>query len=704
MKPDPRRELPKLRASASISSIAAHGALLLCLLLSACFGENEDPEAATVRLQSDTATVPWNAASPIDVLSNDSASSGALTLTVVSAPSHGTATIIGGRVVYTPTTGYIGSDAFSYTVAATDGGATATAAVALTVNAQLLLSGTVSDSPLAAASIVATVGARTYQAVTSSSGVYSLLIASAQPTEMVVLSAQGSGAQTAVKLVSLVGDVATIAGLASAGGTVGANGLPSLNVSNLTSAVAAFVLESNSGLYPTSQAQLASMVMTVSPNRVAELATAIKLIADFGVGLPSGVADTWVLASNPSSSSTLSNFLISLSGSANFSAARSAVLASSALSGAPLAPGASPTTLAYFVGNRFDGEGGVLIAYRNDGSATVANRLGKVDGTWTVSGGRLAVRFPPTLQETVYGFNDPATGAPIRVRSATTGYDILQVSGSQGSGMALLVPQGSSTVIEGPQIGEVIPFSTSQGLLRKVLDVATATPLASADFAVNSRWAGVLADASIDFDVAAAQGDILRVTGATSAVLERTGVVVSWSVVNGWLKLATPFQDRRYLRLTRNAATGEEHWLVADFYQDSLLAATVALAVRVADGLQFAAGSGLYRRWLNTAADPTIAGSRLMLDIYSDGTGASVRRASNGTLQTVSANTWSLDSSSALNQVQAGSQNQLAGTRQWVLLRRSDSQAFVLEHSVVPSSLFDSWRLTVYEDVGASGR
>jgi hypothetical protein len=50
----------------------------------------------------------------VNVLANDSGSS--LTITSVGTPAHGTASISGGQIQYTPTNGYSGTDSFSYTV------------------------------------------------------------------------------------------------------------------------------------------------------------------------------------------------------------------------------------------------------------------------------------------------------------------------------------------------------------------------------------------------------------------------------------------------------------------------------------------------------------------------------------------------------------------------------------------------------------
>lgn len=69
----------------------------------------------------------------VNVLANDSdPDNDALTITSVSAPQHGTATIAAGGVRYTPAIGYIGADSFTYTISDGRGGI-ATATVSITV-------------------------------------------------------------------------------------------------------------------------------------------------------------------------------------------------------------------------------------------------------------------------------------------------------------------------------------------------------------------------------------------------------------------------------------------------------------------------------------------------------------------------------------------------------------------------------------------
>src|SRR5262249_10999401 len=71
----------------------------------------------------------------IAVLANDSDPSGSpLSLVGVTAAAHGTASLSGGAILYTPSPGYVGSDVLTYTVQ-NGHNLTASAQVALTVTA-----------------------------------------------------------------------------------------------------------------------------------------------------------------------------------------------------------------------------------------------------------------------------------------------------------------------------------------------------------------------------------------------------------------------------------------------------------------------------------------------------------------------------------------------------------------------------------------
>ena len=102
-----------------------------------------DPQQSAPDAMDDTATVDEDTSISIDVLANDSDPDGdTLTISNVSDPANGTATIVGGEIVYTPDPDFNGTDTITYTVS--DGnGNTDTATVTVTVNP-------VNDAPVAA--------------------------------------------------------------------------------------------------------------------------------------------------------------------------------------------------------------------------------------------------------------------------------------------------------------------------------------------------------------------------------------------------------------------------------------------------------------------------------------------------------------------------------------------------------------------------
>jgi hypothetical protein len=99
----------------------------------------QGPKQYTARFpiaRDDSASVSENSTgNTVDVLANDTDPDGnALSISAVGSPSHGTAQISGTQVLYTPTSGYVGSDVFPYTITNTKG-LTASAKVQITVTA-----------------------------------------------------------------------------------------------------------------------------------------------------------------------------------------------------------------------------------------------------------------------------------------------------------------------------------------------------------------------------------------------------------------------------------------------------------------------------------------------------------------------------------------------------------------------------------------
>ncbi|HWL50187.1 MAG TPA: Ig-like domain-containing protein, partial [Acidimicrobiia bacterium] len=92
---------------------------------------NDNPTAT-----ADSASTPAGTARSITVLANDSDVDGdTLSVTGATSPAHGSATVgAGGTIVYTPNSGYVGPDTFTYGISDGAGGV-ASAAVTITVSA-----------------------------------------------------------------------------------------------------------------------------------------------------------------------------------------------------------------------------------------------------------------------------------------------------------------------------------------------------------------------------------------------------------------------------------------------------------------------------------------------------------------------------------------------------------------------------------------
>ena len=120
-----------------------HGATATATVTVSVAAANDAPVAA-----ADTATTAEDSAVTVDVRANDTDVDGdAVSVTAVATPAHGTATLLtteadGGRLRYTPSANFSGTDTFSYTIGDGHGG-TATAVVTVTVTP-------VNDDPVAA--------------------------------------------------------------------------------------------------------------------------------------------------------------------------------------------------------------------------------------------------------------------------------------------------------------------------------------------------------------------------------------------------------------------------------------------------------------------------------------------------------------------------------------------------------------------------
>lgn len=528
-------------------------------------------------------------------------------------------------------------------------------------------------------------------------------ITTSNPQDFVTLAARGTGAQAAVKLVSLVGDAAGLAALASVNGEVDSAQLPAVNVTHLSTAMTVLVIEANGGAPPTTQAGVDELSATVGMERLLDLATAITLVADQGVPLPEGVADTLALVSNPGSSPVLAAFLIEQSygtNEGNFRTRRDAVMSALALAGRPAVAANGAQTFAYFVGHKLSGQGGSLVTYRPDGTATVARYDGTREATWAVSNGALTLALAlPFSSEYVSADIDARTGNQTRLRDDRTGFVLRQVTGGVAGGSVLVHDAGNTVTLDGPDAGKSVPFDASYSSMLKGLDIDRAPPLTQADMSTGTLWAGPFGDAFPDSG--SLNSDVLEITGAGTARFARAGTAKTWALSGGKLTVSDAGGERRYVRVSRDAVSGEEHWIVADVVSGVVTRAEELLVVKADAAGRFQADASLYRRWASGLNSGSVTpASRFYVDVYADGSSAQVS-VSPGELDFATLTRWTLDADGSLVMTRLGRAGEVRSIRTWQVLKRSAGQMFVMEHLDFTGGL-KLRRVNVYADTGAA--
>lgn len=184
--------------------------MVSAVLLTGCGSSGSDNDGETPAPEpvnsvpvatADIATTENGVAITIDVLANDTdGNNDALTITSVSEAQFGSVEIADGVLSYTPTQTAMGSETLTYEIS--DGTDSATGTVEITHNQSIMLSGIVTDSPLANANVTVTVGSESFSTTAGENGRYELSVSSSNPDAMVTLSGTGVDAQSQVTLVS----------------------------------------------------------------------------------------------------------------------------------------------------------------------------------------------------------------------------------------------------------------------------------------------------------------------------------------------------------------------------------------------------------------------------------------------------------------------------------------------------------------------
>ena len=672
----------------------------LATLLTACGGGSSSPAepaklaAVVVTPAADTATLPWNAPGTIKVLANDTASRGALTLSAVGTPANGTAKVVGNDVEYTPKADFVGTDTFSYTARAEDG-MTANGTVTLTVQAALTLKGVVTDGPIANAAVTARVGTQNFTATADAQGAYSLTVTTSAPADAVQLSASGIGAQAHVKLTATLGDLASLYKQADKNGVLAGTG-----ITHYSTALAALLADANAGQAPATVAKLAELGRGVSPEQLLDLATAIKLVVDKGVPLPSGVADTAALVGSPGSAA-LKAFLAQqqTGNAAQLAATRDEVLAAAGVPGTAFAP--TVATQRFFYDVQLGASGAVQVVFQPDGTGRLTTPDGDASGKWSFDTTQGDVVFTlDTPRSSTGTATDPATGQPYEIRQDIDLYRLKQLSGDAGGGSALVQVRARTEVLGGPRKGETQTV-WSNGL-RKFTTQARMTAFKAGDFSAGMKFGGLAPLADVGLAPGARSGaDVLELTGASTARLLRSGEPLSWQVGDdGAFVIGQGDLERRYYDLGLPDAFNVVKWLaVKTLRNGSLLSVDAVPAVRV-DGGGFV-GTLMDRRWAAQLNRAVVAGTGSGLDYQFRQDGSGQRFTVNlatGT-ETTQNLSWTADwaRGSALINTLSGS-GTVANVREWVPLNSdaTGSCFSVLEQvRTAQGAASGPWRLNV---------
>ncbi len=230
----------------------------------------------------------------IDVLDNDTGLGTPRALRILLKPKHGQAHVQNGRVVYTPSAGFTGTDTLQYTAKGSAGAHIGS--VQIVVGQGLVLQGKVTDSPIANALVTATVEGFNFSTTADEDGNYSLPVVGVGDS-MVTMAAQGTGAQSAASFLSVLGEFDRLQS-ESGDGTLTRDENNQVQVTNVSTAQAYLLQLANDGAPILDDEQLVTAREGLANGELLNLAAAIKLVVDGGYALPAGVTDTLALISD----------------------------------------------------------------------------------------------------------------------------------------------------------------------------------------------------------------------------------------------------------------------------------------------------------------------------------------------------------------------------------------------------------------------
>jgi hypothetical protein len=231
----------------------------------------------------DNGVVLKNDSVTLDILSNDEDVTGDIfTIQSLSSPLHGSAAIVDGKIVYQPTTDYVGSDSFGYTI--TDSyGSSASAFIAINVSADITVQGKVIGYEKTGLTVTVYSGDNEYNATTNTRGEYTVSLPALRDED--IISAKVDGAASNFTMYAYLGDGATLKA------STGNNNLVISNqhITHLTTAEYELIDLVLEGEQATTLNELTSAQLEANSHFQLQMAITMELInQDNGLTLPAG--------------------------------------------------------------------------------------------------------------------------------------------------------------------------------------------------------------------------------------------------------------------------------------------------------------------------------------------------------------------------------------------------------------------------------
>ena len=292
-----------------------------------------------------------------------------------------------------------------------EGGATTTKEVAVSVLANMVgvtIEGVVTEGLAANTEILFSVGAQEFTTLVDVDGHYGVSITVDDSRVSDMVRAEVTNPETKLKLVSLLGSVGSTITASGSDEVVTSSELLSVNVSSLTTAMAATVEGGEPGSVSTDE-QLSARKKLIDGYEAFQLATLIELVNDYsesaGITIPSEIDDTYALVANRK----VAALLLAEARNKNpvtHQAAMDAILADSRLVVTTPAGTAEIQDTYYFTTSNYDLGARLRLDPQGLGSLSGSSLSGKSEITWATTAEGLEIHGAESVLSSFYQFDE----------------------------------------------------------------------------------------------------------------------------------------------------------------------------------------------------------------------------------------------------------------------------------------------------------